>query len=92
MENSRNNLCGCGGSGKPAGTRVNNKPLFELRHLIAMLERQEAEAARRRNLLNSPGEEFSPPDLRHITTTDLVQGAPIQPGGGRDYYRSPKKG
>jgi hypothetical protein len=91
MENSRDSLCGCGGHGKPAGTPV-NKPLFELRHLIAMLERQEAEAARRRNLLNSPGEEFSPPDLRHITTTDLVQGAPMQPGGGCDDYRPPTEG
>jgi hypothetical protein len=91
MENSRNSLCGCGGPGKSAGTPV-NKPLFERRNLIAMLERQEAEAARGQQSLNSSGDESAPPDLRHITTTNLVQGAPMQPLGGRDDHRSPKAG
>jgi hypothetical protein len=36
----RQDTCGCGGAGKPVGE---NKPLRELRRLIEMLERQEAE-------------------------------------------------
>jgi hypothetical protein len=36
-------LCGCSGPGQPAGE---NRPLYELKHLIAMLERREAEQRR----------------------------------------------
>lgn len=44
-------VCGCGGKGVPAGessvrggfgTTGENRPLFQLAHLIAMLERQGA--------------------------------------------------
>jgi hypothetical protein len=36
-------LCGCGGDGKPVG----EKPLFQLAHLIAALERREEERRER---------------------------------------------
>jgi hypothetical protein len=38
MEKPRDDVCGCGGT---------CKPLYELRHLIAMLERQEQEKRER---------------------------------------------
>jgi hypothetical protein len=37
MQNQRDETCGC------SGKLVGNKPLFELRNLIALLERQEDE-------------------------------------------------
>ena len=46
VEKPRNELCGCGGPGTcPIGST--NQPLFELKHLVAMLEREE-EAKRQR--------------------------------------------
>jgi hypothetical protein len=46
MKSYKEDVCGCGGSGTcPIGST--NKPLFELKHLIAMLEREE-EAKRQR--------------------------------------------
>ncbi len=37
MTKNEPELCGCGGPGTPVG----NKPLYELRNLLDMLERQE---------------------------------------------------
>ena len=42
MTNQRDDTCRCGGPGVPVG----NRPLFELRNLIASLERQHAEKTR----------------------------------------------
>jgi hypothetical protein len=38
MDRARDDVCGCGGTGQPA---PENRPLYELKNLIAMLERQE---------------------------------------------------
>jgi hypothetical protein len=46
MESGKKDVCGCGGSGT-CQTGSTNKPLYELKHLIAMLERDE-EAKRQR--------------------------------------------
>lgn len=46
MESRKEEVCGCGGPGT-CQTGSTNKPLFELKHLIAMLERDE-EAKRQR--------------------------------------------
>jgi hypothetical protein len=52
MESCKKDVCGCGGSGTcPIGST--NKPLFELKHLIAMLERDE-EAKRKREERKEP--------------------------------------
>jgi hypothetical protein len=46
MQSYEKELCGCGGPGIcPIGST--NQPLFELKHLVAMLEREE-EAKRQR--------------------------------------------
>ncbi|HKN85647.1 MAG TPA: hypothetical protein VJV04_02185 [Nitrospiraceae bacterium] len=48
MKKLHEDVCGCGGPGVPAGE---NKPLFYLMHLVAMIEAQE-EARRLREEKN----------------------------------------
>lgn len=48
MDNRRNETCGCGGPGIPVGE---NKPLYELKLLVAALERQEAERKAKEQIL-----------------------------------------